>query len=458
MWALGVVLVVATGLRFLHLGRPSLWYDEVVTMRLARTAGPAELLRLLAEIDATRAPLHPLLLQVWLRLAGPSDWSGRAFSALCGVAVVALVYAIGREARDRRAGLWGAWLAALCPALARYSQEVRMYEFLTLVTCVAWWLVLRTANSGRTRLVPLALATTLTALVHTHPLGLFMLAALGPAWAFFWRQAGRSWSSWLLWQVLWLAATLPWLPHYLDHPPESVVGRLPPRFLLGLPIEFIGGNFLGLGVALTVIAAGALVWKGPRAWPRFEAPPAWWAWVAWFAVPPTLLYIYSWIGHPIFGPARYTIFVAPAYLLLVARGLARLHWFVASGLALGAGALSVSLLTTMVYTPDLKADWRAAAREIERAFPQGRVIVAVASADPARNVEVETARYYLADRCEVVPAQDLEGSQASSALVFATGTRGGGPVATVPDWVAADWSHQRLPGLLLYSRPGPSSP
>ena len=44
--------------------------------------------------------------------------------------------------------------------------------------------------------------------------------------------------------------------------------------------------------------------------------------VLWLVVPPTLLYVYSWIFSPIFGPARYTLFVAPAYLILVAQGLA----------------------------------------------------------------------------------------------------------------------------------------
>ena len=54
-------------------------------MRLARTESPAALFRLLRQIDATRAPLHPLLLQGWVTLFGPSDASGRAFSVLCGI-------------------------------------------------------------------------------------------------------------------------------------------------------------------------------------------------------------------------------------------------------------------------------------------------------------------------------------------------------------------------------------
>src|SRR5262249_3916317 len=79
------ILLVAALLRLYHLGRDSLWYDEVVTMRLARTESPAALVRLLGQIDATRAPLHPLLLQGWVALFGPFDYTARLFSGLCGI-------------------------------------------------------------------------------------------------------------------------------------------------------------------------------------------------------------------------------------------------------------------------------------------------------------------------------------------------------------------------------------
>src|SRR5580693_3398246 len=74
---LGVIGLVAASLRFWGLESTSLWYDEVVTMRVARTNGLAALVERLDQIDGTRAPLHPLILQAWLRILGPSDWAGR---------------------------------------------------------------------------------------------------------------------------------------------------------------------------------------------------------------------------------------------------------------------------------------------------------------------------------------------------------------------------------------------
>ena len=118
--------------RFWGLDGTSLWYDEVVTMQVARTAGPAALVERLDQIDGTRAPLHPLVLQVWLRVFGSSDLAGRSFSALCGLGTVAVIYVLGVRAFDETTGRWAAWLAAVCPPLVYYSQEARMYAWLVL--------------------------------------------------------------------------------------------------------------------------------------------------------------------------------------------------------------------------------------------------------------------------------------------------------------------------------------
>src|SRR5690348_6360396 len=88
---LALTLLLATALRTWQLGQLSFWYDEVVTMRLAQAPTPGALLDRLFEIDATRAPLHSLLLQGWVRLFGTSETSARALSVLCGVVTVALV-------------------------------------------------------------------------------------------------------------------------------------------------------------------------------------------------------------------------------------------------------------------------------------------------------------------------------------------------------------------------------
>jgi mannosyltransferase len=400
---LGAILLVASVLRLWHLGQSSLWYDEVVTMHLARTAGPAALLRLLRQIDATRAPLHPLLLQAWVSLFGASEVSARAQSALCGILTVALVYWLGLQSYDAKTGLWAAWLSALSPLLVYYSREVRMYAWLVLITCLAWGLL----NSHRRSHEPwksALYALVLVAIAYSHPLGLLMIGTLAATALLFRRAFQLSWWRWLLIHAAVFAAVLPWLGNYLDHPPESVSGPLPVRFLLGMPIGFIGGDFKVLFVCLLLCAYGLVGFRGRGdggfdvALDNFVSSGSF---LLWLVVPPLVLYEYSRVAQPVFGPARYTLYVGPAYLILVSRGLAKLPWRLSAPAALAGAVLSGAMLMSHVYRPDLKADWRGAAAYLSRRDPGA--LVAVVSPSPPENIEVETARYYLGPRRAVIP-------------------------------------------------------
>ncbi len=398
------ILMVAALLRGYDLGRTSLWYDEVVSARLARQPGPAALLRLLPEIDATRAPLHPLLLQGWMGLFGPSDLSARAFSAVCGLLTVATAYVIGRAASGRSVGLWASWLCAVSPALIRYSREVRMYAWLTLLTCLAWALLLSFRQSAPAWKRALYVAA-LVGLFYTHPLGAFMVAALGLASLSHRRAFQLSWGSWLSIQAAVALAAAPWVGQYTGHSPEYLLPRYPIRFLIGMPIEFVGGNSRVLLACFALVAVGLLQARRSTGgdWVRFavDGPVASTTLLVWFLLPPILLYAYSWIWHPIFGLARYTLFVAPAYLVLLARGLAKLPmWPRIAAAAVGA-MLAAAMLSSTVYAPDLRADWRAAAAFLQSQSLESPVVVPWRD-DGLINGEAIGARNYLAADAVVI--------------------------------------------------------
>jgi mannosyltransferase len=426
VWACAAIAVVAAGLRLYQLGRLSFWYDEVVTMRLARSSSPRALFERLFEIDATRAPLHPFILEFWLKLLGTSEFAARSFSVICGVATIILIYQIGCTAFDRRTGLWAASLAAVSPVLVVYSREARMYAWLVLVSCMCWRLLLALRESftiGRA----LSYVLSLTALVYSHPLGLIMLATISLAGLVDNRQAFGGLRRWFAVHAAVAILILPWIHNYIDHPPEFLSDRLPLRFLLGTPIGFIGGNSLLLLGLVALIATGIFDQARDPAAVHRRAVPA--LLVCWLILPPVALYVYSWLFHPIFGPARYTVFVAPAYLVLVAMGLSRLPEWARYPLGLVLVTLSSLAVIPLAYDPNLKADWRDFAAQLTvttSRHPDRSIVVIVASADPKRNVEVETARYYLPAGCVAVAhtEDDAKLSEVSTAdeLYYALGT------------------------------------
>ena len=224
--------------------------------------------------------------------------------SLCGILTVAVVYWVGLRAFDATTGLWASWLCAISPLLVYYSREVRMYAWLVLVTCLGWGLLFSQRRSPRIgNLVLYGLA--LMAIAYSHPLGLLMVGALGLA-SFLHRRAFQvSWRSWLITHLAVAAAVMPWVGKYLDHAPESTTGLLSLRFLLGMPIGFIGGNFVTLLACSLLIACGLCGLQrrdngGFRIVPEPAAPSI--SLLIWLLVPPVVLYVYSRVAHPIFGP------------------------------------------------------------------------------------------------------------------------------------------------------------
>ena len=417
--SLGSILLIALGLRAYRLGQLSFWYDEVVTMTLAREQGLRALLSKLDVIDATRAPLHPILLHYWIQGFGPSEASGRAFSAICGVVTVALVSRIARRAFNSPAtGLLAAWLTALSPMLIVYSREARMYSWLVMLTCTAWEALLSlgenpltlniAVNPEKCRRIPTRYVrltwyfVCVVALGYSHPLGIFMVATLALGSLLNARSAGFSAASWLITHLLAATFISAWIGHYIDHPPELILGRLPIRFLFGTPIGWTGGNFLTLLPCLMVLCVGLFTWKRDPKNARylrftlvFERPLIDTLLLIWLTVPVAVLWVYSRVSYPLFGPARYTLYCSPPYLILLARGMARLPRWAAGVLCLGATAIAVSAYPTMIYAPDLKADWRGAAASLGRSDPSRSEPVLVTTNDPRQNLEIVTARYYL---------------------------------------------------------------
>ncbi|MGO9464503.1 MAG: glycosyltransferase family 39 protein [Isosphaeraceae bacterium] len=457
------IVALGAGLRSFELGRLSFWYDEVVTMRLARAGSPGALVDRLFQIDATRAPLHPLLLQAWLEVFRTSEASARSLSVVCGVATIVLVFLIGRIVFDAPTGLWAAWLGALSPILIVYAREARMYAWLVLVTCCAWLALLallRARSPART----MAYGLSLVALAYSHPLGLVMGATLALAGLIGARACFGGFSRWLFVHLAALVLVLPWIGNYFDHPPEFLSGRLPLRFLLGVPIGFIGGDFRVLGGLLLLIVAGLLrhtrgrdIGREEQSALRYWSGPAFL--LLWFALPPLSLYLYSLVSYPIFGPARYTACSAPAFLVLVAAGLRSMPALVRYPVAGLMTLVSALALGPLAYDPELKADWRAFALEVSQALrdrPGDRIVVIVASSEAARNVEVETARYYLPASCTVIPVRDATPTRldahGAELVYFAVGLRRGEPAATAPERLGGYEFREpkRYPGLIVY--------
>ena len=171
LFALGLVLALALGLRLLGLQRNELWFDEAFAALVA-SASPTGIL---AELkNDSSPPLYYLLLCLWRALAGSGPAALRGLSVLCGVSAVVLTYRLGHRLWSADVAWLGALLLAVSPLHIYHSQQVRPYALFILLalgslSCLEW---LKRSKSSYVGLF-YSFVTALALYTHNH--GLFLL-------------------------------------------------------------------------------------------------------------------------------------------------------------------------------------------------------------------------------------------------------------------------------------------
>ena len=128
-WLPAAIVLLAFTLRIYRIQVQSIWWDEGISVYLARL-DPRTILS--ARAGSQHPPLYYLLLQCWTRVGGFSEFSVRFFSLLSGVILIALVYWVMDRIFDRPTALVSMLIVALNPAYVIYSQEARVYIMLPL--------------------------------------------------------------------------------------------------------------------------------------------------------------------------------------------------------------------------------------------------------------------------------------------------------------------------------------
>lgn len=218
------ILALALLLRLIRLDDANVWWDEGISVWLARQS-------LGAMAAWTSRDFHPplyfALLHVWLWLAGDSEYATRYLSVACGVATVAALYTLGRLLLPSQPSVarLGALLLAGAPFQIWWSQETRMYALGAFLVTVHLIFTVRLARRGGRLATAGFLLTAVAALWTLYLLafllvvdGLYWLWTLGalPDWPARWRALRR----WLPLLLIPVATFAPWLWYALPRLPS----------------------------------------------------------------------------------------------------------------------------------------------------------------------------------------------------------------------------------------------
>jgi len=184
----GFLLAAAAALRLLHLGDPSLWWDECITLGIALLP-VKRMLHILTVVGPSDIggeffpPLYHLITHAALSLSH-DDAVLRLTSVAAGTAAIGVLYVLVRDLFGRRTGLFAAALAAFSVYQIHYSRELRPYSLFMLFALLSLWLLYRVLTRGGARYYAAYILAT-AAMCYTSYMGATNIAAQGLFTAFY---------------------------------------------------------------------------------------------------------------------------------------------------------------------------------------------------------------------------------------------------------------------------------
>lgn len=185
LWVLPALLL-ATALAVPQLDADAFYHDEGFSLRAAGMLRSghhslADVWNYITEEDPHQALGWPLLLSIWARATGWSEYTARVIPLFAGVLTLALVFRAGSNLFAPAAGLLAALLLAGSAFFITYFSVARAFTLVTLFTTLILWnywrVALRPRPPGTGAQAGLLLGSI--GLLYSHYFSVLLLAALG---------------------------------------------------------------------------------------------------------------------------------------------------------------------------------------------------------------------------------------------------------------------------------------
>lgn len=350
LWLLTLTLIILWGLILSALIVDSLWGDEVWSAWAVQPSSPFEMLA------RVRGDVHPpfyyILLWLWTKLAGDSEFSLRILSAWMAVLALAGTYALGRQLVDWR----GAWIAVILLGTSGfflyYAREARMYSLLMLLVVLSTWVYHTWISRDSHRAGMLyALLIALCLYTHYHSAWILVVHVL---YVVLFRPRHT------LQLAGWLAASglmyLLWIPigysQFHTHPHGPFAVSVPTRLDTLLWLIKVLTSDMGWLILLPVALAFFSI---RQKWETIGML------VIWLITFPAIIFaLNAWL-MPLYQ-VRYIIAILPAGALLMALGLRQIKWQWVMLIAL-TGMVVMQLQAAPVFWPH-KPAWRTTLEQV----------------------------------------------------------------------------------------------
>ncbi len=288
-------------------------------------------------LSDTNPPVYYVVLHFWTRLFGTDDFTLRAFSVLCSLFSIPLLWSFGRQLSGSRGATISSLLFILAPIGMYYSIEGRMYSLLWFELLAFAWCLFRLRDKGWKPLTALLCVVTGSAALLTHYYALFVWLAL-----VLWVTLTPGRSKWIHRGVIVLATVAMIAPWYVLVPETFARWRVTAQWLrqpsplsstVLSPVvlcwrmisphvlwghQLVLDSLIGIPVAIMILL---VVMKRPSS--ETQPSPFWlWAWLILACAGPAIQDLL--LRTSAATERRYALQGFPATQLLLGAGLSRL--------------------------------------------------------------------------------------------------------------------------------------
>lgn len=364
-----LILSLAALLRFYALEKDGLRYDELHS--IIPTHPDQQLADVIEYSKGDQPPLFFVMLHGWFQVFPYNETSGKALCALLGVLGTGAMFFLGKEVAGNTAGLASMFVTAFTSFHIYYSQELRFYGLLFLLSALSFWAFIKFLRS------PVILNQCIfiivsVALLYTHYFALVVVVTQATVFIIFGVREKSPLSFWLK-GILVAIATLvlfsPWLSVILNDIQIS-------SFWISAPdLNFFAETFtryfqgwwpLSFKWVLTVLLLGLIaffifqVFSAERT--RDEKTKSLVV-LIWMILTLLIPYVYSLIRVPMMVD-RYTMITLPAVILTIAIGWTWLKPMPAKIIIAIIFVVCVTRVLNRYYKKPMKPQYREITQEV----------------------------------------------------------------------------------------------
>ena len=408
-----LIIILGTYLRFYGLSFESFWLDETATAIAVRDYTGVEIIKNSIYYGNIRPeyfkdvtndlPFYFTSLDLWANLFGVTEFSLRFFSAIFGALSIFMIFLVTKELTNRKVALLSAFIFSLSMINIQYSQEARVYSFLTFIALSSVYFLIMSLKTGK--LVYLSIYAILNIIgLNSHFTFIFFMFFEGLYTLLMLKFQPKYAKRVLVALIIVGLFYLPWLPRLLEQGENTGAGSFPggkPTFTTVAKIWFQfntwiypsmhlkeninSKDFLNFSIydwamiissillvvimsIFFVIPLFRNILKNKNSFfknflgSHYFIEKKWMILlILWFFVPFLSELILSMV-HPtatLFGLVRYLIYIIPAYIILASIGIMSINKKYTQAIVILLIILSVPTLTSYYVNFD-KGQWREA--------------------------------------------------------------------------------------------------